>query len=69
MLGLDHGKEQYRGLRISLGSDDPGLFGISLHNEYGSVPYSLQRKGNLRGIDLIEEVRRIAKSSMDLSFI
>ena len=69
MIGLNKGKEHYRGLRISLGTDDPGLFGISLHNEYGSVLYSLKKKSTICGIDLIEEIRRIAKSSVDLSFI
>lgn len=68
MIGLDENKKYYRGLRLSVGTDDPGLFGINLYNEYGSVLYSLQQSGLASGHVLIEEIRSLARSSLDLSF-
>ena len=69
MLGLFHGSEHYRDLRISIGTDDPGLFYTSLRNEYTSLYYSLYTTRVLEGNALIEEMKKLAQSSLDLSFL
>lgn len=69
MFGLFPGSEQYRDLRISIGSDDPGLFYTSLRNEYTSLYFALYNSKILNGNALISEIKALAQSSLELSFL
>ena len=69
MMGLFPGSEHYRDLRISVGTDDPGMFYTSLRNEYTSLYYALYSSGLLEGASLISEIKDLAQSSLDLSFL
>ena len=63
--GLTH----YKDLRISIGTDDPGLFSTNLRNEYASIMYTLREMKIVEGTSLINFMSHLAKMSLDSSFI
>lgn len=69
MLGIKEGKEYYKDLRISIGTDDPGLFSTNLRNEYASIMYTLREMKIVEGTSLINFMSHLAKMSLDSSFI
>ena len=67
--GVMPGKEYFKDLYISIGTDDPCIFGTNLRNEYASLFVAIEESGLLKGKSLVEKMRSIAKMSMDISFI
>ena len=66
---FDNGKLAKKDVLVSIGTDDPGLFFTNLRNEYNSLIYYYAEEENMNQTEIIAKMKKLAKRSMDLSFI
>ncbi len=66
-LGLDEETSFNKGLRLTVGADDPGLFSTNLRNEYASILYTLAQKYPTDQCERI--LKGLVRGSQDSAFI
>lgn len=69
LIGVLPEKEYFKDLYVSIGTDDPCLFGTNLRNEYASLLVAIEELGLLHGKSLVDKIRSVARMSMDISFV
>lgn len=68
-VSFDIGELSQHNIMVSIGTDDPGLFFTNLRNEYSSLYYHYTNDRNVKITEVIDRIEKLAKRSMQLSFV